>query len=225
MRRLLALILAAIAVFLVAPEATVTATSVRSGAVCTYDGHAHSAPSVGGTSERGPPTAGNHFAIDNAVDRRSHGDSTRSDIGESPAAYTYNDPARFVRVTTTTRRRAEVADDQLIAFAPERVAAKYGRDIPIGPASEDAWTVLNRVDAKGAPLPGYKGGKTFLNDGSQGAQVLPRTASDGGSITYREWDLSPNIKGVPRDARRLVTGSDGSAYYTTDHYLSFIQFR
>jgi guanyl-specific ribonuclease Sa len=98
-------------------------------------------------------------------------------------------------------------------------AAKYGRNIPFGPASEDAWTVLNRVDAKGAPLPGYKGGKTFLNHGSQGATRLPE------GPTYREWDLSPNIKGVPRDARRLVTGSDGSAYYTTDHYLSFIQFR
>lgn len=98
-------------------------------------------------------------------------------------------------------------------------AAKYGRDIPFGPASEDAWTVLNRVDAKGAPLPGYRGGKTFLNDGSQGSARLPE------GPTYREWDLSPNVKGVPRDARRLVTGSDGSAYYTTDHYLSFIQFR
>ncbi len=79
--------------------------------------------------------------------------------------------------------------------------------------------MLNRVDAKGAPLSGYKGGKTFLNDGSQGASRLPE------GPTYREWDLSPNIKGVPRDARRLVTGSDGSAFYTTDHYLSFIQFR
>jgi guanyl-specific ribonuclease Sa len=75
------------------------------------------------------------------------------------------------------------------------------------------------VDAKGAPLPGYKGGRTFLNDGSQGAARLPE-----GPI-YREWDLSPNVKGIPRDARRLVTGNDGSAYYTTDHYRSFIQFR
>jgi guanyl-specific ribonuclease Sa len=105
------------------------------------------------------------------------------------------------------------------------VAANGGREIAFGPASEDAWKVLNRVDSKGAPLPGYKGGSTFLNDGSQGAQVLPRTASDGSSITYREWDLSAKIKGVPRDASRLVTGSDGSAFYTTDHYLSFIQFR
>lgn len=100
-----------------------------------------------------------------------------------------------------------------------------GDDIPFGPASEDAWTVLNRVDDKGSPLSGYKGGKTFLNNGSQGASVLPRTAPDGSPITYREWDLSPNIRGVPRDGRRLVTGNDGSAYYTVDHYVNFVRFR
>jgi Deoxyribonuclease NucA/NucB len=125
-RRLLALILAAIAAFLVAPQAAVTATSVTSVSVYTYDGHHHSAPSVGGASERGPPAAGNHFANDNAVDRRSYGDSARPDIGESPAAYTYTytDPAPSVQVTPTTWHRAEVADGQLIAFARGRVAAK-----------------------------------------------------------------------------------------------------
>lgn len=37
--------------------------------------------------------------------------------------------------------------------------------------------------------------------------------------------LTQKVKGVDRDGRRLVTGSDGSAFYTTDHYLSFIQIR
>lgn len=41
-----------------------------------------------------------------------------------------------------------------------------------------------------------------------------------GSIRF----TGPKVKGVPRDASR-VTGSDGSAYYTTDHYDSFITFR
>jgi hypothetical protein len=107
----------------------------------------------------------------------------------------------------------------------EFLAGQGDLDVPFGPATEDAWTALNRVDEKGSPLPGYKGGKTFLNNGSQGASELPRTAPDGGSITYREWDLSPNVKGVPRDGSRLVTGSDGSAYYTTDHYVNFVRFR
>lgn len=42
------------------------------------------------------------------------------------------------------------------------------------------------------------------------------------AITYREWDVNPKIKGVDRGEERLVTGSDGSAYYTADHYQTFI---
>lgn len=72
---------------------------------------------------------------------------------------------------------------------------------------------------KGAPLPGYKGGKTFLNDGSQRAARLHE------GPTYREWVLTQKVKGVGRDGRRLVTGSDGSAYFTTAHYVSFVQIR
>jgi RHS repeat-associated protein len=90
-------------------------------------------------------------------------------------------------------------------------------NLPIGPGSEKAWTVLNRIDAKGAPLPGYKGGSVFKN--SQGR--LPEI--DG--VTYREWDVNPYVKGVNRGAERLVTGSDGSAYFTGDHYDTFLMFR
>jgi guanyl-specific ribonuclease Sa len=81
--------------------------------------------------------------------------------------------------------------------------------------------VLGRVDAKGSPLPGYKGGREFLNDGSQGASVLPR----GNGVTYREWDVNPKVRGVDRGGERLVTGSDGSAWYTNDHYQSFFRIR
>ncbi|HET7474880.1 MAG TPA: ribonuclease domain-containing protein [Dermatophilaceae bacterium] len=98
------------------------------------------------------------------------------------------------------------------------VAAKTADHVlPIGPGSENAWTVLNRVDAKGAPLPGYKGGSIFKNkDG-----VLPETPG----VTYRDWDVNPYTKGVDRGVERIVTGSDGSAYWTGDHYDTFLMFR
>ena len=32
-------------------------------------------------------------------------------------------------------------------------------------------------------------------------------------------------KGTRRDAERVVTGSDRSAYYTNDHYESFVMLR
>jgi RHS repeat-associated protein len=89
--------------------------------------------------------------------------------------------------------------------------------LPIGPGSEKAWNVLNRVDAKGAPLPGYKGGKVFENTRGR----LPQTPG----VTYREWDTNPYVKGVNRGPERIVTGSDGSAYWTGDHYDTSLMFR
>ncbi len=71
---------------------------------------------------------------------------------------------------------------------------------------------------KSAP-PGYVGGRIFQNR----EKLLPQIDHLGIRIKYREWDVNPKIKGVNRGAERLVTGSDGKAYYTKDHYKSFIQ--
>jgi RHS repeat-associated protein len=104
----------------------------------------------------------------------------------------------------------------------DATATETAADAPVafGPAPKNAWETFERVESKGSPLPGYKGGSTFANDGSGGAQILPR----GSGVTYREWDVNPNVKGVDRGAERIVTGSDGTAYYTNNHYTSFTQF-
>jgi guanyl-specific ribonuclease Sa len=105
------------------------------------------------------------------------------------------------------------------------VAAEAGDGaIAFGPAPEDAWNTLTRIEEKGSPFPGYKGGSGFANDGSQGSQILPGETSGGDPITYREWDVNPNVEGVDRGGERIVTGSDGSAYYTNDQYKWFTQF-
>ena len=44
-------------------------------------------------------------------------------------------------------------------------------------------------------------------------------------IKYREWDTHPLRHGVNRGAERLITGSDGSAYFTEDHYRTFKKIR
>lgn len=97
-----------------------------------------------------------------------------------------------------------------------------------GPAPENAWSTLDRVQAKGSPFPGYKGGSTFANNGSHGGEMLPSSTSGGDSVSYREWDVNPYVKGVNRGGERIVTGSVNgqivSAYYTSNHYLSFVQF-
>ena len=103
------------------------------------------------------------------------------------------------------------------AGVPDRAASRV---LSFGPAPESAWATLNRVDAKGSPLPGYKGGGVFKND--QG--LLPDSSSSG-VIAHREWDVNPKLPGVNRGGERIVTGSDGSAYYTNNHYESFTLFR
>ena len=53
--------------------------------------------------------------------------------------------------------------------------------------------------------------------------MLPKLDSAGKPITYREFDVNPFHKGVTRGTDRIVTGSDGKAYFTNDHYSTFIE--
>ena len=50
---------------------------------------------------------------------------------------------------------------------------------------------------------------------------LPTVDNEGNVISYREHDVNDCIDGERRDSERFVTGSDGSVYYTDDHYRSF----
>lgn len=43
--------------------------------------------------------------------------------------------------------------------------------------------------------------------------------------SYKEWDINPYKYGQNRGAERIVTGSDGSAWYTPDHYKTWYQIR
>jgi guanyl-specific ribonuclease Sa len=62
-----------------------------------------------------------------------------------------------------------------------------------------------------------------MNDARGGGQALPKTDANGNPITYQEWDVNPYQRAVSRGPERLVTGSDGSAWYTADHYKTFTQ--
>jgi guanyl-specific ribonuclease Sa len=98
------------------------------------------------------------------------------------------------------------------ATSPARVPEKVQR-------------VLRHIDKTGEAPEGYEGGRTFLNLGRNGEESLPRRDGRGRSISYREWDVNPHIPGHNRGAERLVTGADGSAYYTADHYRTFTKIR
>ena len=84
--------------------------------------------------------------------------------------------------------------------------------------------VLSVIDATGQVPSGYVGGRQFMNDGRGGTTALPRTSS-GSAITYREYDVNPKVNGINRGPQRLIIGSDGSAYVTGDHYLTWGRLR
>lgn len=90
---------------------------------------------------------------------------------------------------------------------------------------DQAYRTLVEIDAGRWPgsanSPGTHGGDTWNNrDGS-----LARKDASGRAINYQEWDVNPKQPGQTRDAERIITGSDGSAYYTGDHYKTFTRMR
>ena len=86
-------------------------------------------------------------------------------------------------------------------------------------APQKAYDVADEVLSKNGAAPqGYKGGRTFANDGRDGGQVLPKG-------NYKEYDVNPYVKGQNRGAERIVIGDDGSVWYTNEHYKKFTQIK
>lgn len=82
-----------------------------------------------------------------------------------------------------------------------------------GAAPQKAYDLLAQLKQReGKPLPGYVGGQIFYNR----ERRLPQGR-------YREYDVDRKIRGRSRGPERLVIEqTTGKAYYTSDHYRSFI---
>ncbi len=76
---------------------------------------------------------------------------------------------------------------------------------------EKVYVVLEHIRKHKKAPDGYIGGRKFYNR----EKVLPLQEE------YQEWDVNPKQQGKSRGAERLVT-SQTKAYYTKDHYKSFI---
>jgi ribonuclease T1 len=79
------------------------------------------------------------------------------------------------------------------------------------------YDVLQYVKTNAKAMDGYVGGRVFQNRENQ----LPMTDDSGNKIDYQEWDVNPKVEGKNRGTQRMVTGSDGRSWYTSDHYKSF----
>jgi len=109
----------------------------------------------------------------------------------------------------------------LAACGPERVAAPtvQAQVAPKDPVPVHARETLAYIRQHGFAPPGYVGGRIFGN--YEG--LLPRYNPRRKRIEYREWDVRPKAEGRSRGAERLVTANDGRAWYSPDHYRSFIE--
>lgn len=90
-----------------------------------------------------------------------------------------------------------------------------------GRAPQKVYDVLAYVRQNGRAMDGYVGGRRFGNFEGH----LPRQDLSGRRIDYQEWDVNPKVKGQNRGTERLVTGSDGRAWYTNDHYNTFTEIK
>ncbi|QIS09156.1 ribonuclease domain-containing protein [Nocardia arthritidis] len=125
-----------------------------------------------------------------------------------------NDP---VAASLTKSARATTTQARPVEASPPATRAP---GVP-----DRAYATLREIDAgrwpDSANAPGTKGGDPWMNR----AGTLPAKDAAGKAITYREWDVNPKQRGQTRDAERIVTGSDGSAWYTGDHYQTFTRMR
>jgi ribonuclease T1 len=83
------------------------------------------------------------------------------------------------------------------------------------------YRVLEYVRQNNAPMNGYVGGRNFGNF----ERNLPQKDSNGRKMKYQEWDVNPKKNGKNRGVQRLITASNGQAWYTDDHYATFTEIK
>lgn len=152
---------------------------------------------------------------------------THPGAGRNPASGQAFDPI-------ADRKAQEAARSFLVELFPrEATSAVPASSRPASPKKEPAkltlptgvpakvGEVLAYVDEHKEAPEGFVGGRSFLNIEGH----LPKKDKQGRPVRYQEWDVNEHVPGRNRGAERLVTGSDGSAHYTSDHYRTFKRIR
>lgn len=116
----------------------------------------------------------------------------------------------------TPQETQKVQNSVLPNTTQAEAKSTYNAQIP-----KKVYTVLNYIRQNGTAPAGYVGGRTFQNR----ERKLPLRDAKNKKIDYQEWDVNPQVRGQNRGAERLVTGSDTRAWYTKDHYQSFVEVK
>lgn len=119
-----------------------------------------------------------------------------------------------VTVTKTVKSRAKT----------QRHHAQSASEVIPQDVPHNVLLTLQKIDQHAwppEPPRGTHGGESWHNREGK----LPREDSNGNAIEYKEWDVNRKKAHHHRDAQRIITGSDHSAYYTLDHYRTFTRIR
>lgn len=119
------------------------------------------------------------------------------------------------------RNRRENTNNEKLKYSAENRSNDTQTDIRTSNTPDKALKVLKYVRENGVAIDGYVGGRKFGN--YEG--LLPKNDASHTRINYQEWDVNPKVNGKNRGTERLITGSNGKAYYTDDHYRSFVEVR
>ena len=125
-----------------------------------------------------------------------------------------------------TEQTGYQTDDQTSPKAKKKKGNRQNDNASVMPNAtngipQKVYKVLEYVRANNDAMPGYVGGRNFQNRERQ----LETNDASGKKIKYQEWDVNPKRNGVNRGTERLITGSDGRAWFTNNHYASFTEVR
>ena len=98
----------------------------------------------------------------------------------------------------------------------EREQAVDTKHIP-----QKVYDVLNYITLHKQAMPNYVGGRIFQNR----EKKLPIYSSNQIRINYQEWDVNPKKEGINRGSERLISSDIETAYYTNNHYRTFIKIK
>jgi guanyl-specific ribonuclease Sa len=102
-----------------------------------------------------------------------------------------------------------------------RATQNQGGDNSNNEIPQKVYNVLKYIRANHRAMDGYVGGRVFTNR----EKIVPQEDEQGNPIDYQEWDVNPKVEGQNRGTERILTGSDGRAWYTNDHYQSFKEIK
>jgi PPE family/ribonuclease len=100
---------------------------------------------------------------------------------------------------------------EVVYLANKLPTAPAGPDVSIGTRTKHTVSVDGTL---------FVGGDRYNNR----ENLLPRVDASGSPITYSEYDRFPYTAGVNRGTERIIIGTDGSRYYSTDHMHTFVKF-